>query len=209
MERAKRTAAQAQRDALDKAHGFGLSGGALATIISAMVLLFFGYSFYESVLRAPEIRAFVPPEIAYTDPDKPYNPFEVFVIPVTFANDGARPGVVLSVDLKVTNPRTREIKTFDAAQLGPWGATPVRAFAPISLAGRESTSHAMQFFPRKDEKVARVLDFEAGDYDFELSLNTANTGGRCSGIARSRCSLFDLIAVSRSLITATSMATAR
>lgn len=174
---AKRTAEQAQQDALDKAHGFGLSGGALATIISAMALLFSGYSFYESVLRAPDIRSFVPPEIAYTDPDRPDSPFEVFIIPVTFANDGARSGVVLSVDLKVSNPRTRETKTFYAAQIGAWGETPVRAFAPISLAGRESTSQAVQFFPRMNEKVARVLDFEAGDYDFELTLNTAKSSG--------------------------------
>ena len=53
----------------------------------------------------------------------------------------------------------------------------MRAFAPISLAGRELFSKAVQFFPRVAETVARVLDFEAGDYEFELSLNTAETGG--------------------------------
>lgn len=173
----RRAAQQAQSDAVDRAHGHGMSGGALATVISALALLFSGYSFYESVLRAPQFAAFVPPEIAYTDPDRPDSPFEVFIIPVTVANDGARSGVVLSVDLKVTNPRTKQSKMFYAAQMGTWGEEPVRAFAPISLAGRESFSKAVQFFPRVGETVPRVLDFEAGDYQFELSLNTAETGG--------------------------------
>ncbi len=160
-------------DILEHAHtGLG-HGGRFATIISAFALLFSGYSFYESVLRAPEFAVYVPPRIAYTDPDQPTSPFEVFIIPVTIANDGARSGTVLSIDLKVTNKATGQTKHFYSAQTGPWRSEPERAFAPISLAGRTSEAQAIQFFPRVEETVPRITDLEGGQFDFELTLNIA------------------------------------
>ncbi len=173
----KRTADQAREDALETAHGHGLSGGLLATLISGFALLFSGYSFYESVLRAPELAIYVPPQISYTDPDRPDSPFEVFIMPITLANDGARTGTVLSIDLEVTNPRTKQSKKFYAANLGAWGQTPPRAFAPVSLSGKASFSQALQFFPRNGETVARILDLEPGTYQFKVSLNTAVPSG--------------------------------
>ncbi len=135
-------------DTLEQARsGAHSHGGRFATIISALALLFSGYSFYEAVLRAPEMAIYVPPRIAYTDPDRPDSPFEVFVIPVTLANDGARTGTVLSMDLTVKNTKTGDIKQFYSAQIGPWGAQPVKAYAPVSLPGRISSSQSVQFFP--------------------------------------------------------------
>ena len=175
--RSKRTADQAQSDALETAQGARLSGGLLATVISAAALLFSGYSFYESVLRSPELAVYVPPQIAYVDPDRPDSPFEVFILPITLANDGARSGTVLSIDLEVENPRTNQSKMFYAAQMGSWGTQPKMPFAPVSLAGKASYSKALQFFPRRGEEVARILDLEPGSYNFKLSLNTAAAGG--------------------------------
>lgn len=172
----KRAADAAREDALDHATGVRGGGGLLATVISAMALLFSGYSFYESVMRAPELAMYVPPHINYTDPDRPESPFEVFIIPLTIANDGARSGTVLSIDLEVTNPRKKETKKFYAAQLGTWGQQPVTSFAPISLSGKAAFSQAIQFFPRQGESIARVLDFEPGDYQFKVILNTASAG---------------------------------
>lgn len=170
----KRTADQARADALEAAHGRGrMPGSAVATIVSAFALLFSGYSFYESVLRSPELAVYVPPRIDYTDPDRPDSPLEVFIIPVTLANDGARSGTVLSIDLEVTNPRTGESKRFYAAQLGSWGEQPPKPFTPVPLAGRGSYSQALQFYPRVGEKVARILDLEPGAYRFKLTLSTA------------------------------------
>lgn len=174
----RRTARQAHDDALETAREGGFSGGnAAATIVSLFALIFSGYSFYESVLRAPALSIFVPPQIAYTDPTRPEDPFEVFVIPLTLANDGAQTGTVLSVDLKVTNPRTKQSKMFYAAQVGSWRTQPVEAFAPVSLSGKASHSAQLQFFPRVGETVPRILDFEAGDYEFELVANTAAPKG--------------------------------
>lgn len=172
----KRTAALAQEDALEQARGAALGGGLLATLISAFALVFSAYSFYESVLRAPELGVYVPPRIDYSDPDSPDSPFEVFVLPLTILNDGARTGTVLSIDLEVRNPRRNEVKRFYAARFGTWGAQPLQPFTPISLAGKDSFSQALQFLPRSGEDVARILDLEAGTYSFRLILNVAATG---------------------------------
>ncbi len=59
----KRAGEQAREDAVELSHG-ARGGGWLATVISAFALVFSGYSFYESVLRAPEMAIYVPPRIA-------------------------------------------------------------------------------------------------------------------------------------------------
>lgn len=162
-------------DTLEQARsGAHSQGGRFATIISALALLFSGYSFYEAVLRAPEMAIYVPPRIAYTDPDRPDSPFEVFVIPVTLANDGARTGTVLSMDLTVKNTKTGDTKQFYSAQIGPWGAQPVRAYAPVSLPGRISSSQSVQFFPLAEEKLPRITSQEGAIYELEIRLNTAS-----------------------------------
>lgn len=145
--------------------------------------MFSGYSFYESVLKAPALAVYVPPQIAYTDPDRPESPFEVFILPLTLANDGARAGTVLSIDLEVTNPRSGQTKTFYAAHFGSWGTQPAKAFTPVALSGKASFSGAVQFLPRDEERVARILESEPGQYDFKVTLNTA---------APKRDTLFDI-----------------
>ena len=62
----------------------------LPTLMSAVALLFSAFSLYETVLRAPQLAIFVAPRIDYTDPDWPEAVREVFVMPITLANDGAR-----------------------------------------------------------------------------------------------------------------------
>ena len=153
------------------------SGGWLATIISAFALIFSSFSFYETVLKAPDLAIFVPPRIDYTDPDRPDSPYEVFILPLTLANDGARSGTILSIDLDVTNPRTGQTKSFYAAHLGSWGQKPARPFSPVALSGKASFSGPVQFVPRMDEKIARILDFEAGNYQLTLTINSATAGG--------------------------------
>ncbi|MDX2288672.1 MAG: hypothetical protein NW217_07605 [Hyphomicrobiaceae bacterium] len=170
---AQRTAMQAREDALDTARGRGFESGLVATLISALALLFSSYSFYEAVLRAADVAAFVPPRIDYTDPDRPESPFEVFIVPLTLANDGAQTGTVLSVDLAVTNKRSGETKRFYAASVGAWAQQSAPPFAPVSLAGRAAWSQPLQFFPREGETVARIIDLEAGSYAFTLTLNVA------------------------------------
>ena len=57
----------------------------LATLLSAVALLFSAYSLYESALRAPQLSIYVAPRIDYTDPDRPEAPREVFIMPLTIS----------------------------------------------------------------------------------------------------------------------------
>jgi hypothetical protein len=149
------------------------SGNLLATAFSATALLFSGYSLYESVMKSPQLAIFVPPRIDYTDPDRPESPFEVFVIPLTIINDGARSSTVNAINLEVTNPRTKQTKRFYAARVGTWGETPAKPYAPIALAGKASQSQAVQFFPRNGDTLPRILDLEAGGYTMKITLDAA------------------------------------
>lgn len=155
-------------------HGGAGASGNLATFISAVALLFSGYSFYESVLKAPDVAVYAPPRIEYTDPDRPDSPYEVFIIPLTIANSGARSATVLSIDLEVKNRNNGDVKTFYASQQGIWGLEPRKPFAPVVLEGRQAFSETVQFMPRTGEKVARILDLEPGVYDFKVTLNTGS-----------------------------------
>jgi len=152
------------------------------TLASVVALLFSAYTLYESTLRGARLSIFVAPRIDYTDPDRPEDVREVFILPITVANEGARTGTLLALNLEVTNPRTGQKKMFYAARLGTWGEAPLRPFAPVVLAGRAIFSHPVQFEPRKGETVARILDLEAGKYNFKLTVeNVASTGGLGGG----------------------------
>ncbi len=148
----------------------------VTVLMSLLALCVSGMSLYESTLRSPQLAIYVPPQLEYTDPDRPESPFEVFIVPLTVANGGARSGTVLSMTLEVENPRTKQKKLFYSARLGTWGQKPPRPFAPVALAGKTSYTEAVQFFPRVGEEVARILDFEGGDFHFKLSIDTAGAG---------------------------------
>lgn len=145
----------------------------LSTSISIAALLISAYTLYESALRAPQLSTFVAPRIDYVDPDRPEAVREVFILPMTIANDGARPATVMAISLEVTNPRTRQSKKFYAARLGAWGEPPLKPFAPVALAGKATFSQALQFEPLVGEDVARILDSEPGSYQLKLTLATA------------------------------------
>lgn len=167
----RRQIKQNQEGLNDQARNAVFSGGGLtATVISAFALIFSGYSFYETVLRAPDLSIYVPPHIRYADPNSPDDPFEILAIPLTVANDGARTGTAMAIDLDVTNLKTNVSKKFYAANLGSWDGQPQRAFTPITLTGKASYSETVQFFPRVGEKVPRILDLEPGKYRLKLTL---------------------------------------
>jgi hypothetical protein len=154
----------------------GGDGGMFTAIASAVALLFSAYSVYETSVRRPELHTFVPPVIQYA---APYNSnFEVFGIPVSVANLGARSGTVLSMDLEVTNLRSKEKKLFYSADIGRWNMESTRAlayqpFAPMTLAGKSTVAQSVLFYSREDEKVMQITDQAGGTYNFKITLNTA------------------------------------
>ena len=159
--------------AMDTARGS--DSGVVTAVASALALVFSAYSLYETSVRRPDLRAFVPPVIRYSSPYNNSN-FEVFEVPVTLVNLGARAGTVLSMDLEVENPRKKTHKLFYSADFGRWtmdnaNALSFRPFAPVSLPGKASSSDSVLFYARSDEKVEQVAD-DKGSYIFKLTLNT-------------------------------------
>ena len=153
------------------------SGDRIAAIASAVALVFSAYSLWDTSLKRPDIRLFVPPVIQYAAPYQNSN-FEIVSIPITFTNEGARTGTILSIGLEVTDPRTNETKRFYSAELGRWNIERSRGggdqqFAPISLAGRSSRTESVLFYTRGDEEKPPQMIREVGDYHFKLALDVA------------------------------------
>lgn len=169
----------------DKAERLSIfSGGALTGLASGVALIFSAISLYETVLRQPELSVYVPPVIHYTRESGG----EVFALPVTIANRGARDGTVLSLELTAKSKTRPDGKTFYSAYSAGSGyfersrlersATgglqitkqrPKVPFAPLAIAGRESYSGTLLFFA-KDAEFPMLVS-EEGEFDLVLRLN--------------------------------------
>lgn len=147
-------------------------GGIQATILSAVALVISAFSLYESSFKTAEIELFVPPVIQYARDGG--GDTEVFVVPLTITNSGARTGTVLSMELTAENVTTKQTKRFYSAFLGEHQVdadAPNRSFAPLSIPGRGTFTETVRFYPVGNPfpKIAE----EAGDFRFTLSLVTA------------------------------------
>ena len=148
-------------------------GNRMATLISAFASRISGVSFYETVLKRPKLAAFVPPVMHYARDSG--GDIELFAIPVTVLNDGARTGTVLAMELDVTDMKSGKSKRYYSAYLGdhPHSAdTTNRSFAPLSIPGlghvlghRAGLSH---------RQSAAQAGRYAGDFQFTLTLQTAD-----------------------------------
>ena len=153
------------------------SGDRITALVSIAALLFSAYSLWDTSLKWPDVRVFVPPVIHYSAPYQNSN-FEMIAVPVTLTNEGARTGTVLSINLDVTDPKTGEVKRFYAADIGRWSMERTRtmayqSFAPLSLAGRTSRTEPILFYTRGEEEKPPQLINAAGDYRFKLTLDVA------------------------------------
>lgn len=155
----------------------GVDGNRIAAIVSAIALVFSAYSLWETSLKQADVAVFVPPVIQFSAPYQNSN-FEMIAIPVTLTNEGARTGSVLSMELAVTDPRSKATKLFYAADLGNWSMERARSrsftpFAPISLAGRSSRTETVLFYTRGDDQKPNEIIREPGPYVMKLSLEVA------------------------------------
>ena len=151
----------------------GGHGGMFATVLSGVALLFSGLSYYESSMKTADLAVYVPPMIHYArDGDN-----DVFNVPITIANDGARSGTVLNMVLEVENLRPaaeRKTARFHSAFLGEYPKTEDaenHSFAPLSIPGHGTFTQTVRFYPM-DEPLPFVVD-DKGDYRFTLTLTTA------------------------------------
>jgi len=161
-------------------------GSVLSAIVSVFALVFSTISLYQTVLKQPSLQLYVPPVIHYTR-DANGN-YEVFAIPVTIANHGARDGTVLSVDLDVKKSGDKKAKSFYSAYFvgSDYFATPPgfdrttnvmhrpkrpkAPFAPISVAGRSAYSGTILFYKKFGAFPKMVSD--KGTFSLTVKLNT-------------------------------------
>ena len=151
-------------------------GNRLATVISAFAFAFSAVSFYETVLKQPNIGIHVPAVIHYARDGG--GDVELFAVPLTITNEGARSGTVLGIELTVENPKAegdaQKQKSYYSAYLGEHprdSAALNSAFAPITVAGRASYSGTIRFYPQGNPLPRLVT--ENGDYKFTLTVRTA------------------------------------
>ena len=147
-----------------------------SNFFSLVAMLVSAYSLWETSLKRSKLKVFVAPVIRYASPYQNTN-FEVFAVPVTITNAGARAGTVMSIALEVTDPGKKISKRFYSANLGQWGIEKARKdefrpFAPIPLPGRTSHTETILFYARTDEKVMQIVQ-AAGRFQFTLTLDTA------------------------------------
>jgi len=158
--------------AVDAAEKGGSRSGWLATALSAVAVGISCISFYLSALQGPSLEVYVPPTIHYGRDGG--GDTELFAIPITIANDGARSGTVVSMELEVRNLKSSTSKRYYSAFLGEHprdGGALNRQFAPISILGRAVFSETVRFYPT-GKALPRLIDTE-GEYAFRLQLNAA------------------------------------
>ena len=108
----------------------------LSDIGSAAALVVSAYSLYQTTLKRAAMKVFVSPVIRYASPYQNSN-FEAFAVPVTLTNEGARTGIIVSMDLQVRAPERDVIKRFYSADIGQWSIEKNRTgdFRPFCLQG--------------------------------------------------------------------------
>ena len=163
------------------------SGGLAATLLSAVAVLFSGYSLWDSALRGADLRVYVPRGIYYAAPYQNSN-MEIIQVPITLTNEGAQTGTVLHFDLAVTDPKTKQTKHFYAAEFGVWSMERTRTrsytgFAPLSLAGRESRTESILFYTRGENEKPEQIIREVGPYEFTLTATLAKDTAGLTGVS--------------------------
>jgi hypothetical protein len=135
-------------------------GGRITAIGTVIALVFSAYSLWETSLKQAKLEAYVTGVVTYTRDATdeylaPAGGFEVFAVPVTIANSGARDAAVLSLQLEAKNPKTGLIGRFDATYIVDAayfairreGERPKAPFSALVIAGRSAWAGTILFYP--------------------------------------------------------------
>jgi hypothetical protein len=144
----------------------------LSSLVSVLALAFSAYSLWQSSLKRSELKVFVAPVVRYASPYQNTN-FEVFAVPLTISNDGARTGTIMSMGLEVSDGKRS--KKFYSADFGQWSIEKARTgdfrpFTPVPLPGRSSYTDVILFHARLEEQVMQIVE-DAGNFKFKLTLD--------------------------------------
>jgi hypothetical protein len=142
--------------------------GRIAIFISVLSLVFAAWSLFETALRQPAFNVYAGPFWQYgrgTGTDD-----EILTVPLTFANNGARPGAVVSLELTVE--RSSGVRREFVASAIVQGGKDQALFAPISVPGRTAYTSSVVFTPRDSAASAKSAIEAAGIYTAHLTICT-------------------------------------
>src|SRR5215831_260835 len=189
-------AGESANEIVSRVRQFG-GGKAPATFISATALVFSGFSLWESTLKQADLSVYVTGVVAYErdltadESIQPVGGFEVFAVPITIANSGARDGAVLSLQLDVNNPKTglsarlEGTYTADAAYFANTGTKrPKTPFSALVIAGRSAWTGTVLFYPvsYSNEKALTPVR-KVSAFNDELRKKYASEMGGASSIS--------------------------
>jgi hypothetical protein len=136
------------------------SHGGVTTVFSAIAVLFSAYSLWETSLKQADLSVYVTGVVTYerdltaAEYITPAGGFEVFAVPVTIANGGARDAAVLSLQLDAVSPKTGLAARFEATYTadGAYFANtgdkrPKTPFSALVIAGRSAWTGTVLFYP--------------------------------------------------------------
>jgi hypothetical protein len=151
---------------------FSRARAAIAILTSVVALVFSGYSFYETVVKQPELRIYQPPMIyMYRESFR-----DVFAVPITLSNDGARRGTVLSFDLEVTQRETGKTMAFQNLKFGETPTAGARLFTPVTVAGRTSATEVVLFYATATGSFVETTGGVKLPLHFALRMNVDTSG---------------------------------
>jgi hypothetical protein len=150
-----------------------LEGGRWAVLISFVALVFSGISLYETILKQPRPVLHVGGIMHYAR--DPVSGADVFAVPVTLANQGARDAVVTTLDLRIVDTKAAApvVASFASAYVGSNPAKENQPFTPLAIPGRNSYAGVILFYPSdlKNGAAKAVVD-GMQRYRFCLSVRT-------------------------------------
>jgi hypothetical protein len=160
-------------------------GGRVTALASAVAILFSGFSLWETSLKQPQLTMFVAPVVHYTrDPNGDY---EVFAIPITVANQGARDGAILSFEMDAKQDGADTSKTFYSAYTvdgrffvkpGSYNIQtrqfdrvdrPKTPFAPVAVPGRGTYTGTILFYAKG--KVLPKIVSDKGKFELTIRVD--------------------------------------
>jgi hypothetical protein len=122
--------------------------GRWAVLISLIALLLSGFSLYETVLKQAQPVLHVGAVMHYA---RDADGVEVFAVPITITNHGARDAVVTALDLRVSQAKPGAAAARFASVYVGAGSNPAKdkqPFTPLSIPGRGSYAGTVLFYPR-------------------------------------------------------------
>lgn len=148
--------------------------GIWVVMISFVALVFSALSLYETVVKQAQLRIYLPDVMYYArDP----NTSEVFALPLTIANHGARDGSVTRLRLILSDPGTGQERVYAATFSGDNPSREKHPFAPLVISGRNAWQGTLLFYPMPGGTAAASGPAinSLGSFRFRLSADAGMT----------------------------------